>query len=248
MKGISVGKRAGGLLLAVIFATVATTALISYVHGLEQKAFAGTESVQVYVARAIIPQGTSADSAVQGAAIERTTVPRKVVAEGAIRSLDEIRGKVAGVTIMPGEQILAARFVAPGSTSGLAIPEGRQAMAVEVDVPPGVAGFVQPGDRVSVLAKVDLSKETVVRFLLQNVQVLQVGPRIATTQASGDREAARNQSRTVSDKVLLTLAVTPAEAEKLGYAVLEGDVYFTLLPSGQKPVKTGGRTTTNLFR
>lgn len=248
-------KRTGGLLLAVVLAALSTTALISYVHGVEEKAFAGAETVEVYVARDAIPAGMSGDAAVQRAAIERTAVPRKVVADGAIHSLDEIRGKVAQVTIMRGEQIVAARFTSPDeSGTGLSIPEGRQAMAVEIDAPPGVAGYVQTGSHVSVIAHLNIadkggsSNEPRAQFLLQDVPVLAVGRRIVVTAASGARDSARQQQTQATDKVLLTLAVAPAQAEKLAYALFEGDVYFTLLPQGAKPVTTTGRTRINEFR
>lgn len=250
---VSMTKRGGGLVLALALAALATGALISYVRGVEDEAFRGAETVHVFVARDTIPVGTSAEAAVRGALVERTQVPRKVVAEGAVASLDQIRGKVAAVTIVRGEQILASRFVlASQVVSGLPIPAGRHAMAVEVDAPPGVAGFVQPGTRVSVLAHVDVrlpnreDTEPQAKFLLQNVEVLAVGQRVAL--ASGSREKARAETAQGSEKVLLTLAVTPSEAEKLAFALFEGDVYFTLLPQGAKPVGTAGRNNRNLFR
>lgn len=265
MKAKGLTKRTGGLLVAILLATIATTALISYVNGLENRAFAGAEMVHVYVAREDIPGGTPADAAVQSAAIARTQIPRKVVAEGAIASLDQIRGQVAAGAIVKGEQIVAARF-APAEQvgSGLPIPEGQQAMSIEVDTPPGVAGFVTAGARVSVLAKLSLPAAeaarvtgsrasggdsavvSTVRFLLQNVQVLAVGQSLAYTPENGDRDAARAAEPT--QRQLLTLALTPEQAEKLGYAIFEGDVYFTLLPQGSKPAATPGRTNQNIFR
>lgn len=253
MKGLSIGTRAGGLVVAVVLATLSTFALITYVRGAENRAFQGAETVEVYVAREEIPAGTSADAAVQRAAIERTTVPRKVVAAGAITSLEEIRGKAAAVAILPGEQILGARFVAPTEATGLAIPAGRQAMSVEVDTPPGVAGFAQPGARVSVIAHVSVpvrggGTEPRAQYLLQDVPVLAVGRSLASTSAPAGDRAAEREDRTVTDRVLLTLAVTTSQAERLAYAIFEGDIYFTLLPPDQKPAKTSGRTRNTIFR
>lgn len=252
MKQVAMGKRMGSLLLAVVLASLATAALISYVHALENRAFSGTETVEVFVAKDSIPAGTSADAAVQRAAITTTTVPRKVVAEGAIASLDEIRGKVAAVTIVPGEQIVSSRFVELSAVgSGLQIPAGRQAMAVELALPPGVAGYVQPGAHVSVIAHLSTASTggTAARtqFLLQDVPVLAVGQMVARAAEGGSREAAR-QASAAQDKALLTLAVSPADAEKLAYAIFEGDIYFTLLPPDQKPVRTSGRTGATVFR
>lgn len=48
--------------------------------------------------------------------------------------------------------------------------------------------------------------------------------------------------------VLLTVAVTPDEAEQLTFANLTGQLYMTLLPEDEtEPVVTPGRTVDNLF-
>lgn len=247
MARIALGKRSAALLLAVVLAGVATAALVSYVQNLEDKAFEGQELVQVFVAKDDIPLGTSAEAALQRGLIERQEIPRKVAVEGAIVSLDDIRGRVAGVTILKGEQILAARFVERAQAGrGLPIPQGRQAMAVQVDIPPGVAGFIRPGNRVSIIASLDVpgpggDEGTRAQFLLQNIEVLAVGARTVT---SGDGDEDRREST----RVLMTLAVSPAEAEKLAFAIFEGEIYFTLLPPGQAPTRTPGRTAQNIFR
>lgn len=249
---IATGKRTSGLVASVVLAALAALALISYMRGVESRAFAGAETVEVFVARETIAEGTPAEVAVRQGLIGSTSLPRKAVAEGAIVSLSEIGGKIATVTILKGEQIAGARFAAAGETgSGLAIPTGRQAMAVEVDAPPGVAGFVQTGSRVSIIAHLDVieGKSTLEprsQFVLQNIAVLAVGRRIAPV-AAGGREEARSEDGP-SEKVMLTLAVTAGEAEKLSYAVREGDLYFTLLPPDGAAVKTPGRTRRNEYR
>lgn len=256
MKGVSIGKRTGSLLLAVTLAALASVALISYVHGLEKRAYAGVETVDVYVARDTIPAGTTAEDAVERALFSRTPVPRKVVAEGAVKSLDELRGRVADVTILKGEQIVGARFVSPTeASSGLPIPDGHQAFSVEVEPPHGVAGFVTPGSHVSVIGHVDAPRserdgQTVARskYIVQDALVLAVGPYVALTPNEGSRAETRERDSGDSTRVLLTLAVTPGEAEKLAYADFEGELAFTLLPAGAKPVKTPGRTKYNEFR
>lgn len=248
------GKRTTGLVASVVLAALASLALISYMRGVESRAFAGVETVDVWVASANIPAGTSAEDAKGQGLIATTVLPRKAVAEGAVPSLAAIAGKVAAVEILKGEQILAARFVERGSDgTGLTIPGGRQAMALEVEAPPGVAGFVRAGSHVSVIAHVDVvgssssAVEPQSKYVVQAVEVLAVGTRVVETATDGARaDAAREQQ--VSDKVMLTLAVTPNEAEKLAFAILEGEIYITLLPDDAKPVATSGRTRRNEFR
>jgi pilus assembly protein CpaB len=247
-------RRTVALVVSVVLAAIATVALISYVRGLENKAFEGTKTVTVFVAKDTIAQGTTAEFAAQNGLFEKTVIPQKVVASGAIGSLDEIKGRVAGVNILKGEQIVAARFVAPGTQGGgLPIAKDKVAMSVQVDQVPGVAGFVQPGSRISIIGHLDLqplpgatgsNARTIhrVQFILQDIEVLAIGPRVVTVQ--GQQPAAAQQA---GAPVLATLALTPAQAEKLVFFRIHGDITFTLLPQGAKPTRTTGRTQDNAF-
>jgi pilus assembly protein CpaB len=250
-------RRTVALVVSVILAAVAAVALLSYVDSLKDEAFKGAKTVEVFVAKETIPVGTTGEAAASGL-IERTTIPQKVVAEGAISTLDQLKGKVAGVTILKGEQIVAPRFVTPGQVRGqLPIPNGKVAMSVQVGIPPGVANFVQVGSHISILASLSVPKkgggaqaasEQRVQYLLQDVEVLQVGQRTITV-TQGQQGAQTTQSE---GQVLATLALTPAQAEKLGYAILvggTGNLYFTLLPENEhRSTGTPGRTKDNAFK
>lgn len=248
MAGKGVGKRTVAVALAVVLAGVAALALMSYVRGVEARAIEDQEPVQAFVAKDVIPAGKFGEVAVSEGLIVRVPVPRKVVPEGAVTSLTQINRKVAAVSILKGEQILAARFVEPAEARGLLpIPADRQAVSIEVGVPSGVAGFIQGGDRVSMVAQIDVQSggqaESRVQYLLQNIQVLSVGHRVVTTETKeGESQVQQQQGR-----VLLTLALTPEEAERVVLAHFQGQVYFTLLPPGQEPFSTPGRTRGNVF-
>jgi pilus assembly protein CpaB len=230
------------LLGAVLLAGIATLALASYVRGFETRALRGVESVEAFVAKDVIAAGTSGGDAIGNGLIEQTLIPRKILADESIRSLTEIENKVAAVNIFKGEQILTSRFVTPGEVGGmLQIPADRQAMSVELTIPNGVAGFIQPGNRVSILAQIETGDaQERVQYLIQDAPVLAVGRR---TVSEGDGEAARQDEQ----RVLVTLAISPQDAEKLAYAIFKGQVYFTLLPPDQQPVNTPGRTRDNIF-
>lgn len=242
------GKRTTAVVFAVVLAGMATVALAGYIRGIEVKAIESQEPVQAYVAREVIPAGKSGEAAAAENLIARVAVPRKVLAEGAVLSLAEIKDRIAAVNILKGEQILKERFVPKGQARGiLTIPADREAYSVEVAVPPGVAGFVQAGDHVSIVAKLDVpgpnGPETRVQYLLKDIQVLAVGQRVVTTETrEGDRQQTQQQGR-----VLLTLALTPVEIEKLAFAVLQGEIHFTLLPPGAQPTDTPGRTRGSAF-
>src|SRR5688572_8606871 len=99
-------RRTVALVLAVALAALATIALISYIRGLEDKAFEGSEVVEVFVAKQDIAAGVTGDTAGQQGLIERRTVPAKVRPAGAITSLEEISGKFAAVQIFKDEVIV----------------------------------------------------------------------------------------------------------------------------------------------
>lgn len=247
----TVSRRGVSLIVALVLAAFATAAWVSYVRSIEKRAIDGNATVQVYVAGDVIPAGTTAEQADANKLLVKTGVPKRLVAEGAVTELPQLRGTVASVTIQKGEQILRSRFTSPEQAARLLqIPPGLHAMSVEVAAPPGVGGFVQPHDRVSVIAKVEReNSDPLVKFLLQDVEVLAVGSRTTVAQpASGSREAAREETQpTANDRMLLTLAVSPYQAEQLAFAVLEGSVYFTLLPPGSEAIGTPGRTAGNVF-
>jgi pilus assembly protein CpaB len=238
--------RVAAVLVALALAVAATAALVAYAAGADRRAIANQEPVLVYVAKARIPAGTGGEDAQNRGLIERTALPRRAVAGGAVRSLEQLGGRIAAVDIVPGEQLLAARWVGRGEAPGgrlLAIPEGHQAVSIALDPTRQVSGFVTPGDRVSVVVSLTLPRrgrpQRTSRFLLQDVQVLAVG---ATAQEGRRAGQGRNQSLSA-----VTLAVRPAEVERVVFAAENGSLYLSLLPPGQRPVPPRGRTIDNEF-
>jgi pilus assembly protein CpaB len=238
--------RVVAVLVALALAVAATAALVAYAAGADRRAIADQEPVLVYVAKARIPAGTGGEDAQNRGLIERTALPRRAVAGGAVRTLEQLGGRVAAVDIIPGEQLLAARWVGRGEAPGgrlLAIPEGHQAVSIALDPTRQVSGFITPGDRVSVLVSLSLPRggrpQRTSRFLLQDVQVLAVG---GTAQEGRRVGQGRNQSLSA-----VTLAVRPADVERVVFAAENGSLYLSLLPPGQRPVPTRGRTIDNEF-
>lgn len=251
---LSLKRRPLALVLAFVLAGVATVAIYSYVQGLESRAGASGAAVNVLVAKDTIPAYMSVSAALSRGLIEQVQVPERLLAAGAVTSLEAVRDHVASVDIAKGEQLLVTRLVTADVAAGiLPIPDGKQAITVAVDASPGVGGFVRPNDRVSVIGKVEVTSPTTnatatkVGFLLQNVTVLAVGSQVATPGRAERKTAAEPESATVN-QTLLTLAVSPVDAERLAYVTLEGELYFTLL-SRLNPATgaTSGRTADTIF-
>lgn len=252
MAAVSMSRRTVALVLAVALAALATIALISYVRGLEDEAFKGTEVVEVFVAKQDIAAGISGDTAGQQSLIERRTVPAKVRPVGAITSLQEISGKVAVVQIFKDEIIVAPRFQVPGAAAARVLPigEGKQAISLQVGSVPGVAGFIQPGDRVSLIVEAAQGPGgrpgPFVHYLMQNMDVIAVGSRVAAQAAP--QPAAQQQQQAQQACCVLTFSVTAAQAEIIAFAAMNTPMYFTLLPDAKQPAaNVPGRNLANLF-
>lgn len=241
MAGKALSKRWLAVIVAVILAGVATLALISYVRGAKSKAVQSEAPVEVYVAKATIPQGTLGSAATSEGLIIQRPIPRADAAPGDITSLTQIQTGEASADILQGEQIQAAQFVAPQALHEglLPIPAGMQAMSVQVAIVPAVDGFIQQGDTISVIAQVN-SGGVQDRFLLQDVQVLAVGGPVVPSASPAPAAAPVST-------VVLTLALAPAQAEKLAFATQNGQLYLTLVPKGQQPGTTPGANLGNLF-
>lgn len=230
-------KRGIVLLIALTLAGLGTFSIRAYVQGIEARTLQGAELVEAFVAKETIAAGTSGRDATSNGMIESQAIPRRLVADGSVVNLDDIQDRFAQVDIMAGEQILESRFSSKSESAlSVAIPDDRQAFALEVDIPSGVAGFVEVGSRVSVIAHFDEPQPTA-RYLVQNIEVLAVGRHISPGK----------DDEVDVEKILLTLAVTPTEAEKLALAVIRGQVYLTLVPSTSEPISTPGRSLDDVF-
>ena len=98
------------------------------------------------------------------------------------------------------------------------ISPGMRAVTVRVNDVIGVAGFLVPGSRVDVLATVDLKKppRTVTKMILQGVMVLTTGTR---------REPKKGKTQ---EGLLVTLLVSPSQAERLTLASIKGTIHLAL--------------------
>lgn len=142
--------------------------------------------------------------------------------DGSFNSLEEVVGRGVIVPMLANEPVLESKLAPQGAGSGLtsAIPEGKRALAVKVDEIVGVAGFVLPGTRVDVIlvGSPDKNREVEIsKVILENVQVLAAGQNLEQ-----DSEGAAQKVQVV------TLLVTPLDAEKLALAQNDGRIQLAL--------------------
>jgi len=243
-------------LVAIVLALVATAALVIYVNSADRRAIRDQQPVRVWVAAKKIPTGTPGVEAYNNDMIRQTEIPKKARAAGAITSVEQLRGRIAAVEIVPGEQLILERWVGPGEASGrrlLPIPPEHQAVAIELDLTRQVAGFVTPGDRVSMIVSMkrpppggpgDAVETT--EFMVQDLQVLAVGA-TAQTGAGAQNGGRVAQGRGSQNLTAVTLAVKKGEVEKVVFGVEHGSVYLSLLPPGQKEIRSTRQTVRTAF-
>lgn len=202
-------------------------------------------TVAVVVAVKPLPLGTrlTRDHLKLAAWPARTPVP------GAFADPAQLVDRGVIVPIGENEPVTATKVAGPEAGAGLPpiIPEGMRAISVRVNEVVGVAGFVLPGTRVDVLVAVtddgdDLNKkkEPMARTVVSNIQVLTAGTRY-------DQEESKDGKPQRS--TVVTLAVVPADGERIALAATEGKISLVLRnPIDVSPTETSGIKLAALMR
>jgi pilus assembly protein CpaB len=183
------------------------------------------ESRAVVIAGVDIALGTALTSHL----LDSARWPASFVPEGVHDEMKALHGRVLRRAVAKGEPILEALLLPEGAEAGLApvIPEKRRAVSVKVDAVIGVAGFVHPGARVDVLAtlrRVDQEKKLPYsKLILQDVPVLAIDQKL--------EEANEGDPELVS---VVTLEVSPEQAEQLIYSSHEGRLQLALRSPGDR--------------
>jgi pilus assembly protein CpaB len=170
--------------------------------------------------------------------------PSKNQVPGAFTKVESVvnRGLISGV--VENEPLTESKLAPLSSGAGLppTIPPGMRAMSVKVDEVVGVAGFVVPGTRVDVVVtmkRLPNSEQPMSRTVLSNVLVLTAGTKFDQEQAKGGEP----QKSTV-----VTLALLPADAERIALAASEGKISLGLRnPLDVNPTQTNGIQVSNLM-
>jgi pilus assembly protein CpaB len=163
--------------------------------------------------------------------------PTTATIEGSFATADEVVDRGAVTSFAENEPLVEAKLAAKGMGAGLppTIPPGMRAISIKVNEVIGVAGFVVPGSRVDVLVTIQLPGEPMrmTRVVVGNVQVLTAGTRI-------DQDQARTDGKPIPTTVV-TLMVSPEDAERIALAQNEGQITLTLRnPLDTEPTATPG--------
>ena len=240
------GRRVALLTAAIVIAAIGTTLVYLYAKQANDRALADSQPVDVLVATALIPAGTTVDQIVTDQSVETQKIPTNAKAEGAVGTLEGLVGQVAINPIFPGQQILSQLFgETAGAVTGINIPPGLLAASFSFGDTARVAGFVNAGSEVAVFltlpAANDNEKETT-RLLLPKVQILAVGATTITPPA--DPTQANPE---VFPRALMTIAVTQKQLETLVFAQNQGELYLGLLNDASEVKPDQGTNADNLF-
>jgi pilus assembly protein CpaB len=247
---------------AVVLAGAAAYLSYEYAHKADTRAEKNVQRVDVLVAKSDISKGTTAAAALNGGLISTKQVPRGILPPNAVVNASDLTNKVAVASISTGQFIVGNSFVAPAQVGGFSanVPKGHQAITITVDATHGVGGFIQPGDLVNVLYTGPFTEQrggnpngppdpaNVTGFLLPSVRVLAVGTSTAssapaasgaglTTSGQAAGASAPATAATTANAGLITLDVTPRQAEQIAQGTALGAFYLTLDAPGLDPSK-----------
>jgi pilus assembly protein CpaB len=202
--------------IAVVTATLATWTVYRALGRIPARQVE-VARLQVVIAARAIPIGT----AITHADVKLVGWPEASPLAGSFSSPDAVVGRGVVVAVSENEPITEARLAPREAGAGLppAIGRGMRAISVKVNEVVGVAGFVTPGTRVDVALTVRHGQDVISRLLVTNVQVLTAGTRY-------DQEAAREGKPIPS--TVVTLMVTPLQAERIALASTEGQMTLML--------------------
>ncbi|MET3933126.1 Flp pilus assembly protein CpaB [Arthrobacter sp. OAP107] len=235
--------------VAVLLATVGTVLLLSYVAGADQRALAGTQTVEVLVVNKGVPAGTPAKSLADS--VGRQSVPAKVRPKDAVTSLAELGDQVTTVELVAGEQLIKSRFLDPAAIKGeeaVTVPKGMQEISVQLEPQRIVGGQLQPGDTVGIFMSLKPGDSGVPVTHLIFHKVLVTGVQGLAVPTKADATASPTAAPVPSGSVIVTLARTGADAEKVVFAQEFGTIWLSKEPSTASETGTRQLTAKDLFK
>src|ERR1700758_2720566 len=163
--------------------------------------------------------------------------PASIPLTGSFAKPEQVVGRSLIYPVRPNQPVVENDLAAPGSGIGLSvkIPDGMRAISIRSNDVVGVAGFLYPGSHVDVLLtfRPDGNSPPLTQTILQNVAVLTAGQTLEPDP--------KGKPQTVN---VVTLLLSPRDAQKLVLATQQGSVQFVLRNGAdqnkpeQKPVLT----------
>jgi pilus assembly protein CpaB len=154
--------------------------------------------------------------------LKRVSYPEPSIPKGTVADPKDAVNRVLLVPVANNELVLSTKLSAATTVEGMAstIEPGFRAVSVQITDASGVAGMVQANSHVDVLfTRPGTMAEAVTTTILENVRVLSTGRQLATGQTVDPR---------TPRSPVVTLVMSPAEAQKLELAKNQGKISLSL--------------------
>jgi pilus assembly protein CpaB len=207
-------------LLLIGFVALALGAFVSFVvyRNLQTRTATKTPpGEEIIVAAEDLQVGTK----IEDKDIRLVRFPSADLPAGVFHQRTKVVGRGVVLPIAKGEFILTSKLAGENAGSGLPalIPLGMRAVSVRVNDTTSVSGFVLPGTRVDVLltGNPQGSNESQTTTVLENVAVIATGQRLE-----------RNSAGEAQTAPVVTLLLSPDDAERLTLATSQGHIQLAL--------------------
>jgi len=223
-------------LLSVLVAGVASFFVYSAVQSIPVREIE-VRSYYVAVASKPLPVGTMLTTS----DVKLVAWPAASPVAGGYSTVEEVVNRGLISSVVENEPLTASKVATPEAGAGLppTIAAGMRAISVKVNEVIGVAGFVVPGTRVDLVVTLASREDSMSRVVVSNVQVLTAGTKY-------DQDQARDGKPVPS--TVVTLLVTPEDAERIALASSEGSIMLTLRnPLDTTPTETKGTRMASLM-
>ena len=217
------------VVLAIVLASVASYGVYRAIQQMPVR------EVQVATTHAVVArESLGVGTVVTAAHVQLIPWPEAAPVQGGFANVDEVVGRGLIAAVVSNEPITESKLAPREAGGGLPplITPGMRAMSVKVNDVIAVAGFAAQGHRVDVLVTMRSGQESMSRVVVSNVQILSAGTQI-------DQQKAREGTAVPSNVV--TLLVTPQDAERIALAQNDGQIMLALRnPLDVEPTKTNG--------
>ena len=228
-------------ILPLIFALVAAVIYFLILNMAQSSLQKASTPVTVAVAKVDIPEG----KVINRSFIITKEIPSAYVQRNAFvlskgDNINDIENLVTRVAIAKDDQITKNALTSLSPDAGISLKVSPNYRAFILDVNNNVSNLVKPGDKVDILLTFEASlkggtKENMAATILQNITVLGVGSNLgqgldaASKAANAEKEA---NAAAFSDRSVLSLALTPLEAQYLALAKEEGEITIVVRSNG----------------
>ncbi len=235
-------SRQSALALALFLGLLAV-ALVWFALRSRQPTSKPAESVQIPVPRETIQANTDLTPQM----FEQKTVESDKVPKDVITDSKQLTDRITLQELPQGEPVSVSAVVRRSISKALAygIPEDYRALTVAVDDVSGVANFIRPGDYIDLVGLfTDPSGELSVAItVLQDTLVLAVNSATEAPDAKKEGEESEPAKSRRGDKDrMVTLAVTPHEAQLLALSDFRGELRMALRRTGDHALEILARS------